>query len=284
MLVLIPAMALFAGQVTEITMVDMLDGGTNYNVLIIESSVTNTDGKPDTGVLGLISITNENETVPVDVFSQSSVMTIYTASVVVPADALSETYTFTWTNYTYGTNYTESLTLGGAWIATWPQDQSVFVGDTATFSATAYHTSGYQWQKDGTNLVEDGHFIGVTNATLTITNVQLTDAGYYSLIANHPSQPASAEATLSVYKPIILQLTNITNQGGACELWVANQDGSPFEPSRIPNLQVLSATDLSPDTAIWNVETNAGSLSNGVLQFRFSNSVNRAKYWRVMEQ
>ena len=60
-------------------------------------------------------------------------------------------------------------------ITTQPQNQTVAQGGTATFSvaATAGNPLTYQWFKDGLALA------GATSATLTLTNVQPNQIGYY---------------------------------------------------------------------------------------------------------
>ena len=131
--------------------------------------------------------------------------------------------------------------------------------------------------------MEDGHFIGVTNATLTIANVCLSDAGDYTVIAENPTGPISADATLSVYKPIELGLTPLP-AGAGFELSVANQDNSPFEPERIPNLTVLTTTDLTEAPGDWNQEAITGVVSNGVLRVDYPDAGSSVKFWRVMEQ
>jgi hypothetical protein len=274
----------FAQPTTSITAIVSPNSDlTNYNVFL--SAFTYTNGNVSgNGVLRLLSITNDSEIVPIQVIGQSNFLTLYIFQVVVPLDVLSKTYTMAWTNYTFGTNSSEPFTVGQAQFTTFLQpSQSVFVGSLFTFSAQACHTTGYQWQKDGTNLVEDGHFIGVTKATLTITNVQLSDTGNYTVIANHPTSPASADASLSVYKPIQLGLAALPSPGGF-ELLVANQDGSAFESERVPNLQIYSTTNLTLDFADWNIETNTGVISNGVLQIDFPDDGSGGRYWHVTEQ
>jgi len=56
-----------------------------------------------------------------------------------------------------------------------PASQTVIVGDTATFCCGALGTPplGYQWRHDGTNIG------GADGSTLTLTNVQFSDAGSY---------------------------------------------------------------------------------------------------------
>ncbi len=72
------------------------------------------------------------------------------------------------------------------------------VGGTASFSVTASGTAplSYRWSWNGTNLVE------ATNATLTLNNVQLAQAGNYSvLVSNLAGSTNSAVAKLTVSSP-----------------------------------------------------------------------------------
>ena len=76
-----------------------------------------------------------------------------------------------------------------------PQNQLGFIAGTATFSVTARGTAplSYQWEM-GTNLLA-----GATNATLTLTNLQSSDAGDYSVVvSNGSSSVTSNPANLSV--------------------------------------------------------------------------------------
>ena len=78
---------------------------------------------------------------------------------------------------------------------TQPMGSARWVGDTFLLSATADGTPPltYQWQKGGTNVP------GATASSLLFTNLQLTDAGNYSLQVSNATGPSnSALATLSV--------------------------------------------------------------------------------------
>lgn len=81
-------------------------------------------------------------------------------------------------------------------IATQPASQSVFLGQSVTFSVGI--TSGgilpsYQWRKDGISIS------GATGATLTIGSALLVNAGNYSVIVtNGAGSSASNAATLAV--------------------------------------------------------------------------------------
>jgi hypothetical protein len=81
-------------------------------------------------------------------------------------------------------------------IVTEPTDQSTEAGGDATFSVEADGTPDlyYQWHFNDTNDIPDA-----TNSTLTLTNVQLTNAGAYSVtVTNQFGSTNSSDAMLSV--------------------------------------------------------------------------------------
>lgn len=80
-------------------------------------------------------------------------------------------------------------------ITTQPASQSVAAGSTVSFTvaATGSPAPTYQWRKDGTALA------GATDATLTLANVQASDAGAYTALAtNSGGTLTSLAATLTV--------------------------------------------------------------------------------------
>jgi hypothetical protein len=80
-------------------------------------------------------------------------------------------------------------------ISTQPADKVAAVGATVTFSVVATSASGltYQWRKGGVAIA------GETNATFTLTNVQLAAAGGYSVVVSNAAGPiTSRTATLAV--------------------------------------------------------------------------------------
>ena len=85
---------------------------------------------------------------------------------------------------------------------TGPEPQhSAFVGDTVTFSVTASSALplAYQWEKDGGDLTNSIRISGVTTPTLTISGVQVADAGGYRVRVSHDSLSLhSATGTLLV--------------------------------------------------------------------------------------
>lgn len=85
--------------------------------------------------------------------------------------------------------------LTGPTIAAQPQPTKTLAGGSATFSVTAtgIEPLEYQWLHAGTNLP------GAVDATLTVPNVQSTDAGLYSVIVTDADgSTVSDEAALEV--------------------------------------------------------------------------------------
>jgi hypothetical protein len=119
------------------------------------------------------------------------------------------TTTLALTNLTVGTNYVViyndaagSVTSGVARVEliTGPTSISTNSGVNVQFTVIANGplTPTYQWSTNGVNLVGSAHYGGVTNATLTITNVQASDAGTYSVTAVNADGSLTVSAALAV--------------------------------------------------------------------------------------
>ena len=92
-------------------------------------------------------------------------------------------------------------------IAVAADNQTVVVGTAASFSVSATGTEPlvYRWRCNGTNLSNGGQVSGATNSTLTLTNVQMTNAGNYQVVVtNIAGSVTSAVATLTVTPPPVL--------------------------------------------------------------------------------
>ena len=86
-----------------------------------------------------------------------------------------------------------------ATVVTDPQDQAVFVGQSASFGVIASGSPplNYQWYYNSGTLLTNA-----TSSTLTLTNCQLTDSGEYSVVVSNTSgSDTSAVANLSVTIP-----------------------------------------------------------------------------------
>ena len=89
-------------------------------------------------------------------------------------------------------------------ITVQPQSQTKNAGATVTFlvSATSLSPITYQWQKNGTNLVDGSNLSGATNSTLTITSVSNTDAAIYTaVVSDAHSSVTTSNAVLTVVNP-----------------------------------------------------------------------------------
>jgi hypothetical protein len=88
-------------------------------------------------------------------------------------------------------------------IETQPQDQSILIGSNAVLSAEVIGTPPihFRWEQNELPLTD------ATNAFLSVTNVQSTDAGRYRLIAsNQFGSVTSAVARLTIREPLTVEL------------------------------------------------------------------------------
>ena len=127
----------------------------------------------------------------------------------IPAVAQAPAALFRWRQLSNsGTNY-EHWALDNVIVGTGsmapkivmdPQSQNVAVGDPASLSVAAVGTPplSYQWFLNGTNID------GATASSLVWTNVQLTNAGTYSvLVSNSVGTVMSSNAVLTIYVPVL---------------------------------------------------------------------------------
>jgi hypothetical protein len=86
-------------------------------------------------------------------------------------------------------------------ITSQPQWQTVLVGSNATFNVAAAGATPmkYNWQRNGSNLVDGLGISGSTNATLTLSNLQVTDdANFTVVLSNISGVVTSSVAALNV--------------------------------------------------------------------------------------
>ncbi len=110
-------------------------------------------------------------------------------------------------------------------ITNQPQNLSIHAGSNALFTVTVVGTAplSYQWQFGNTPIT------GATNASLTLTNVQLTNGGGYAVvITNIAGSATSAVATLTVLAPPVIttQPQNSTNDLGTTATFTASSTGT----------------------------------------------------------
>jgi hypothetical protein len=132
-----------------------------------------------------------------------------------------------------------------------PSSRTNNAGTTATFTVTATGTAPtYQWYKNDVLLHDAGNISGSTTATLTIANVQDTDAASYKVyVANDIGNQTSSAATLTVIDPPIItqQPVGLTNAAGTTATFTVTATGTS------PSYQWLKDGT--------NVLTDAGKIS-----------------------
>jgi acid phosphatase type 7 len=112
-------------------------------------------------------------------------------------------------------------------VVSQPQSQSVLASGTASFSAGASGPEPmfYQWQRNGTNLVDQ------TNATLVLPGVQPADAGLYSVVVtNLYGAGVSSNATLTVVTvppSLLTQPQNLALVAGGTAAFSVTVTGTP---------------------------------------------------------
>ncbi len=92
-------------------------------------------------------------------------------------------------------------------ITSHPADQLGCPGTSAAFTvaATGEGTLAYAWQKNGVALTNGGHYAGVTTATLTVSDADAGDAGYYRCaVTNTGGTTYSNQALLALKAATII--------------------------------------------------------------------------------
>jgi uncharacterized delta-60 repeat protein len=127
-------------------------------------------------------------------------------SAIVPAQATIRARGFVAGGYQNAGNwFAEGYSGPPVWVAQ-PAIQTNDVGSTASLGGVAGGTPplAYQWFKGGAAVKDDGRITGATTASLTLTNVQWSDAGgYYLVVSNAYGARTSVVAMLTVNDPVI---------------------------------------------------------------------------------
>ena len=159
-------------------------------------------------------------------------------------------------------------------IVTHPQNASKFVGDTVTLNVVAEGTGPlrYQW-KQGETLLENQ-----TNATLVITNAQVSTSGAYSVIvSNVLSSVESSVAQVTITDPPVDVTTGLvihykfdetsgiaaadsSGRGNNGSLNFTTGDGSEWVTGRLGGALFLNPTDGGNDDYV--VTDNLVTLDN----------------------
>jgi len=123
-----------------------------------------------------------------------------------------------------------------------PQSQTVEVGANVTFTCSAggFSPLSYQWQVNGSNIVE------ATASSLSLTNVQTVDTGEYSVVVtNVAGSITSTSAMLIVNPPLPMTFQSIMRlPDGSIVLVINGKPGS------------VNTLEFSTDLFSWQILTN----------------------------
>lgn len=156
-------------------------------------------------------------------------------------------------------------------IITAPTNQTVSPGSTVRFSvvATGFPLS-YQWQTSGTNIINGTNISGATTSTLTLTNVQTSNGGTYTVTVtnDYDFESTNLSAVLTVDPPnpySITSVATVTNSFGT-GLVLRGTGGTTNGP-----YYVLASTNLLTPPSQWTFIATNRFGANG--QFSFTNPV-----------
>ncbi len=138
------------------------------------------------------------------------------------------------------------------WISAQPQSQALVVGQTATFFVSASGTPAplYQWQFNGANIM------GATHSSYSRTNLQLIDAGSYSVgLTNMMGGVVSSNAILTVTTNFVFTLTATAGAGGTVSK-------GPNQSSYASNTVVLLTANANPGSVFTGWAGDASGNSN----------------------
>ncbi len=169
----------------------------------------------------------------------------------------------------FGGSVTSSIAALGvtndpARIVVQPVSQTNGLGSTAILSVTATGTAplSYQWQLNGTNVVNDSHgnhIAGATTNVLTITGVQLTNAGNYTVIVtnvNNAVTSSVAVLTIQTVPIITVQPISQTNQVGSTMILTTTNIGT---------VPLHFQWQFGTDQVNWSNLANGGSLPGAII-------------------
>ncbi len=107
-----------------------------------------------------------------------------------------------------------------------PKSQTAAFGTNATFSVTAvgFPSLTYQWSFNGTNIP------GATSSTLTVTNLQIGDAGAYTVAVSDPAGTTSSDPADLTVRPsldihLVPALSLVGNIGSSYAIQYVNSVG-----------------------------------------------------------
>jgi alpha-tubulin suppressor-like RCC1 family protein len=84
-----------------------------------------------------------------------------------------------------------------------PVSQTWITGSNYTLTSLATGTQpiNYQWSENGVMMTDNGHFTGTATSSLSVSNVQTSDAATYTVVASNLAATSSSNAVITVVVP-----------------------------------------------------------------------------------
>ena len=149
------------------------------------------------------------------------------------------------------------IVLSSPRIVSGPTNQTVLTGATTSFAVEAVGDGplSFQWQENGTNLVDGGGISGSATAALTLSGVTAASAGTYSVAVSNPVASAqSSSATLTVL-PVLLPSAALSS----LHSFSVNDDGGNglFNP--------FAGVIQAKDGNLYGTALNGGNVGDGAI-------------------
>jgi poly(3-hydroxybutyrate) depolymerase len=216
------------------------------------SSITWTNYQPGGGIISRGVATGITSWTITNVLVQSTVTNL----VLVTAGGTSW-----YSNLGGKTTFNDTLTLiFPPFISLQPESQAVNEGEAVTFTFAVNPQAPlprYQWRLNGANLA------GATEAALALTNVQVSQAGSYSVrITNQFGTVTSSNALLSVNRFPVARCADVIVSAGANCLAPASVDNDSYDPDGDPitiNKMPPGPYPLGTNTVLLTVIDNKGA-------------------------
>ena len=137
--------------------------------------------------------------------------------------------------------------------------------------------TGYQWRHAGTNIANTvGHFGGVTNAALFITNCLAADAGSYSVVITSSGGTLTSTAVLTLFGPPVSSLS--PTAAGQYKLQFTGSNGTT-------NYTVITSTNIGLALTNWTVLGAATNVSTNLYQYTYTNATKvRVRFYKLKAQ
>lgn len=166
-------------------------------------------------------------------------------------------------------------------ITAQPANQALLVGMTANFSVSNAPNAlmFYQWQENGTNLIDGGNISGSATSALTISDVTSNSIGAYSVVlSNAAGVLASSNAALTIVPspPVIVQQP--TNQvvlpGAPASFSVAAVGNTPYRYHwQFNGISLTNGVNFSGVTNSTLIVSNVAVANAGVYSVVVSNTL-----------